>query len=202
VLKEQQRKEAAERERQRREAEQKELAMKQEMEAERQRQEEIRRERERKEGLEARGQAYYPLPVTVISGKTAEQWGQLAQANPREQEKAITALVEFKAEGIPFILQIAEARLNATSPQRIESIIAQVSLADVHFNDLPKIIAWLDKDKVLVNAPRMVILRHLSTRKESSKYFDKIDRMVNDLKKLPDYKAEVKALLDTIKAGG
>lgn len=198
---------------QQRDKERKERAEREAVELERERQTAIERERQReaskreqpaidpekqrKEDLEARGLAYYPSPRTVYGGRNAEQWYQLAQANPqnaRIQKQATSALVTLRAEGVPFLLDALQKV--SVSPQATGVVLPLVAPQYIHYNDLPKIIACLDGQRYPV-AIRMTALRMLGANKESKRYSALIQVAVSDLQ-ATQYKRTIEAILQAI----
>jgi flagellar biosynthesis GTPase FlhF len=210
-------KEEQERERKEQEKKQAEEAERQRVEAERLRQEAMQQEKMRKDDLESRGLAYYPKPTTKYQGKTALEWSNWPASTPlkdargklktpqtyaiEQQERlqqTCAALIALQEEGMPFLINSLG---NQVTPQGADIFLRLIKIELVHYNDLDKIVACLDKKRSFIPT-RMLALDYLRKRKESSKHTKTIEMLVKDLLSAPQHKAKVQESLDAINSAG
>lgn len=157
----------------------------------------VESERERKAALEKRDLAYYPQPLTLRDGKTAEQWNETASASTQTEaarEQARFALAALKEEGMPFLLALLkEARVID-----VEGILRVIRPEFVHPNDAGVLVACLDKQKARFNG-RMTALQYLAKIAGSKKHIKRIRGLTVDIAELPGrQQAEVRQLLKQI----
>ena len=209
----QMREEEKEQERKEREKKQAEEAERQRVEAERLKQEAMRQEKMRKDDLESRGLAYYPKPTTKYQGKTALEWSNWPASTPlkdargklktpqtyaiEQQERlqqTCAALIALQEEGMPFLINSLGYQV---TPQGVDTFLRLIKIELVHYNDLDKIVACLDKKRCLLPT-RLLALDYLRKRKESSKQAKTIEMLVKDLLSASQYKSKVQEALDAI----
>jgi hypothetical protein len=154
-----------------------------------------KKEEERKKDLEAHGKPYYPMPTTLFEEKNAPEWFQYTKDAKKysQVEAGLKALETLKDEGEPFLLKLLEG---ASTSKEYNLYLRSVNSQYIHFNDLLRLVPYLDKKQSTAN--RLFVLTLFSERKESKPLLAQIDFRVSDLESDPEHKAEVKQLLNAI----
>jgi len=154
-----------------------------------------KKEEERKKDLETHGRPYYPLPTTLYEEKNAAEWFQYTKDAKKysQVELGLKALEALKEEGEPFLLTLLEG---ASTSKEYNLYLRSLKSEYIHFNDLPRLVPYLDKKQSTAN--RLFVLRLLSEKAASKPLLAQIDFRVSDLQSDPEHKAEVKQLLDAI----
>lgn len=143
---------------------------------EKQQKEKMLVELKRKEEIEAKGGSYYPLPTTPHDGKNAEEWYKLIRAKI-DVESGLNALVALEDESIPFIIELLKS---TPSHQGRYRLLSCISPKGIHPNDIPKIIAYLDRYQNQT-ATRVLALDILAKSGKTKDHKEKIRTMAKDL---------------------
>ena len=147
-----------------------------------------------KKDLESQQKPYYPLPRTLDEGKNAKEWYDYIKSPTGDRDEGAKALAALKEEGMPFLLDLLD---DAILEKDHSLYLSEIKPEYIHAYDLPRLVPCLDGK--YSTAIRMLALKDLSKRPESSASFDRIDEKVVDLEKDPAYTADVSRLLDRIK---
>lgn len=174
---------------------------------EKEKQQRIVMEASRKKDLESKNLPYYPLPYTKIKEARgeglllkADQWYErlveaVSLSDSNGAKEAFDNLRLLKDEGVPFLMDFL---VRQTTSQGRELALVNLYSCNIHPNDLPKIIACLNKSKNQIST-RVIALNLLAKSGNAKPYFDKIQPMTVDLLINKNVKDSVKEYLDKIK---